>query len=252
MILKEIDILYTPFNTPVQKKNTQTIKYRFEWVDSSQNLEEIQKFRAIQFSTQFDIQFPQHLDQDTYDLSCKHAVLRDEWSNEIIAYTRVKFLYGYDIQQSYSQQEFHLDQVFLASDRIVEMGRTCVHSQYRSTHALSILWANVFNQFITKVNADYLIGCVSVKMQGNEYGAYNAHHYIQQLSLTQSCSVQSKDNFEMTIQVGDEHTARKLPKLFDVYLKMNAQLSKQAYYDADFNCLDYFVLMDVKQMRKKF
>ena len=33
---------------------------------------------------------------------------------------------------------------------------------------------------------------------------------------------------------------------------MNAKLSEQAFYDREFNCLDYFVLLDVKQMAKHF
>ena len=44
----------------------------------------------------------------------------------------------------------------------------------------------------------------------------------------------------------------RIPKLFDVYLKMNARLSKQAYHDEAFNCLDYFVFLDVNEIAKNF
>ena len=44
----------------------------------------------------------------------------------------------------------------------------------------------------------------------------------------------------------------RIPKLFDVYLKMNARLSQQAYHDREFNCLDYFVFLDVNEIAKSF
>ena len=44
----------------------------------------------------------------------------------------------------------------------------------------------------------------------------------------------------------------RLPKLFDVYLKMQAQLSQQAFYDEAFNCLDYFVYLEVSQLAENF
>ena len=47
-------------------------------------------------------------------------------------------------------------------------------------------------------------------------------------------------------------TQECMPKLFDVYLNMHAQLSKQAYYDQDFNCLDYFVYLEMNQVAKNF
>jgi len=253
MMLNDLDTFRPPSNIPFPKRNHPTIKYRFEWANERHTLNEIQKFRAIQFSEQFNIQFPNDLDQDDYDFNCQHAILRNAWTNEIVAYTRVRFFHGFEVAQSYSQQEFKIDQIFLSSDRIVEMGRTCVHSKYRFSRALSILWSHIFDQFIIKVKADYLIGCVSIKMLGNEAKAYYTHHAIQALPPEQSCDIHAKNTFELAYSTDSfSQKEKKIPKLFDVYLKMNGRLSKQAFYDRDFNCLDYFVLMDVKKMRKTF
>lgn len=254
MMLNELTTFQQPKNILLQKQNTKAKKYYFELVRGSNTevLEEIYQFRAIQFSTQFGISFTDGRDYDDYDLTCQHAILRDEWSNEIMAYTRVKFLYGYELHKSYSQQEFYLDHIFQDSDRIVEIGRTCVHLNYRSSRALSVLWAHVFNHYILNVQANYLIGCVSIKMFGNEENAYYTHQCIQQLEVNQSCNIQSKQTVEIACSLQDLSKKMKIPKLFDVYLKMNGQLSKQAYFDRNFNCLDYFVLMPVNKMRQNF
>lgn len=255
MILNNLNTYHHTSNlpfTPSQKKNAKIAKYYFEWAEGLDYLKEIQQFRATQFSTQFDMQFSNDLDQDAYDLTCKHAVLRDSWSNEIIAYTRVQFFHGHEIKHSYSQHEFCIEQTFLETDRIVELGRTCVHPRYRSGKTLSILWVHIFRQFVLEMKANYLMGCVSVKLLGNEAKAYYTHQYIQQLNELQSCNIQSKVSFEPQHPQHSFVQDEKIPKLFDIYLKMNGRLSKQAYYDHKFNCLDYLVLMEVNKMENFF
>ena len=92
---------------PLRQKPAQN-QYRFEWVDTLKELQDVQRFRAKQFSHQFGLTFEDDLDQDLYDFGCEHAVLRDKWSGEIVAYTRLKLFQGYEIGQSYSAQEFEI------------------------------------------------------------------------------------------------------------------------------------------------
>jgi hypothetical protein len=46
-------------------------------VDNLKELQEVQRFRAVQFSQQFGVSFEDGLDQDIYDFGCEHAVLRE-------------------------------------------------------------------------------------------------------------------------------------------------------------------------------
>lgn len=227
-------------------------EYLFEWVDSLKVLQEVQRFRAQQFSEQFGVNFPQQLDQDLYDFGCEHAVLRNKETREIIAYTRLKMFQGHELAQSYSAQEFQVFPQLSHLDNVVEMGRVCVHSRYRSGKALSTLWLNLIPKVLWGMRAKYLIGCVSIRWEGNQSRAYHTHQYLQQLDPARTVDIQPLQAFEPrlndTILVQDE----KIPKLFDVYLEMQAKLSKQAYLDQQFNCLDYFVLLEVKKMARNF
>jgi hypothetical protein len=63
-------------------------------VDNLKELQEVQRFRAVQFSQQFGVSFEDGLDQDIYDFGCEHAVLREKWTGEIVAYTRLKLFRG--------------------------------------------------------------------------------------------------------------------------------------------------------------
>ena len=239
------------FSLPLTKPKKAQSQYKFEWVEDLKQLKEVQKFRAIQFADQFGIQFENGLDQDLYDLDCEHAVLRDKWSNEIVAYTRLKLFQGHQLKYSYSAQEFDLAQLNHLSN-IVEIGRTCVHPHYRSGKALSILWLNLIPMVLWKMKAKHLIGCVSIRLDQNKSRAYHTHELIKKLNEKQKINIQAKTAYEPSYPEYSFQQDERMPKLFQVYLKMNARLSQQAFHDKDFNCLDYFVFMDVSNIAKNF
>ncbi|WP_010115394.1 GNAT family N-acetyltransferase [Acinetobacter sp. P8-3-8] len=236
---------------PLPKPKKAQSQYKFEWVEDLKQLKEVQKFRAVQFADQFGITFENGLDQDLYDLDCEHAVLRDKWSNEIVAYTRLKRFQGHELKKSYSSQEFDVSK-FSALDNIVEIGRTCVHPRYRNGRALSMLWLNLVPTVLWKMKAKYLIGCVSIRLEDNKARAYYTHQFLKQLDDEQFIDVKAKPTFEPSHPEYSFPQDERIPKLFDVYLKMNARLSKQAYHDESFNCLDYFVFVEINDVVKNF
>lgn len=139
-------------------------QFKFEWVDDIKQLQQVQRFRARQFSDQFGIQFDHGLDQDLYDFSCEHEVLKERWSGEIVAYTRLKCLQGYELAtQSYSETEFAIADQFSHLSNIVEIGRTCVHPQFRSGRALSMLWLHLLPKVVWGMRAKHVMGCLSVR-----------------------------------------------------------------------------------------
>ena len=240
------------FSLAFNKKNQKATSYSFEWVEDLAGLKQVQKFRATQFAAQFDLNFENGLDQDLYDFSCEHAVLRDKVTQEIVAYTRIKRLTGDELAtQSYSQSEFDIASQLGHLDHIVEIGRTCVHPRYRSGKALSVLWLNLLPKILWEMKAKYVIGCVSIRLKGNEAQAYYTHQFIQNLQQGLN-AIQAKPSYEPAYPSFSFAQDERIPKLFDVYLKMQATLSQQAYYDQDFNCLDYFVFLEVSKMAKNF
>lgn len=225
---------------------------QFEWVDEIKQLRQVQHFRALQFSQQFGISFEQQLDQDLYDFDCEHAVIREKWSGDIVAYTRVKPFNGDTVLHSYSAKEFDIAPHLGEFSNIVEIGRTCVHPQFRSGKALSMLWLNLMPKLLWSLRAKHIIGCVSIRMLDNEARAYYTHQYVQRLPSNQLLNVASHQPFEPTRPTHHFVNDERVPKLFAAYLNMQARLSRQAFYDRDFNCLDYFVYLPVNEVAKTF
>jgi len=48
------------------------------------------------------------------------------------------------------------------------------------------------------------------------------------------------------------HSKLSLPPLLKAYLRMNAKLASQVYYDQDFNCADVFIILDVAHLAGRY
>lgn len=250
-MLEKLNQYRHTLTSPLRQKPSQN-QFRFEWVDNLKELQQVQRFRAAQFSHQFGLSFEDGLDQDLYDFGCEHAVLREKWTGEIVAYTRLKLFQGHEIGQSYSAQEFEITPHLSHLPNVLEIGRTCVHPQFRSGKALSMLWLNLAPKVLWSMRAKYLMGCVSIHLEDNLARAYYTHRQLQQLADNQSIDIRSKRAFEPERPDYSFPQDEKMPKLFQTYLGMQSRLSKQAYYDEDFKCLDYFVFLEVNKIATSF
>ena len=96
------------------------------------------------------------------------------------------------------------------------------------------------------MRAKYLMGCVSIHLR-IIWACLLYHRQLQQLADHQIIDIRSKRAFEPERPEYSFPQDEKMPKLFQTYLGMQSRLSKQAFYDEDFKCLDYFVFLKLKQ-----
>ncbi|QNH50521.1 GNAT family N-acetyltransferase [Acinetobacter venetianus] len=250
-MLEKLNQYRQTLTLPLRHKPAQN-QFRFEWVDNLKELQEVQRFRATQFAHQFGMSFEDGLDQDLYDFGCEHAVLSEKWTGEIVAYTRLKLFQGHEISQSYSAKEFEIVPQLSHLPNVLEIGRTCVHPRFRSGKALSMLWLNLAPKVLWSMRAKYLMGCVSIHLEDNLARTYYTHRQIQQLADHQTIDIRSKHAFEPVRPDFSFPQDERMPKLFQTYLGMQSKLSKEAFYDEHFKCLDYFVFLEVNKIATSF
>lgn len=104
------------------------------------------------------------IDRDRYDRHCRHVVVKDRLTGQVIAYTRI--LTGERARKTggwYSAGEFEMDMVDALPGRVLEIGRTCVHPEYRSGAAIGVLWAQLA-RILLQEGHRYLIGCASIAL----------------------------------------------------------------------------------------
>ena len=121
----------------------------------------------------------QGLDQDRYDLHCEHLIVRDQRTGEVVATTRIL-----DSERArsaggfYSESEFQLVGLGDLRGDVMEIGRTCVHADYRNGATISLLWSAVA-EYLVERGVDYMIGCASIGMSDGGLKAWRIARHLQ-------------------------------------------------------------------------
>lgn len=190
------------------------------------------------------------LDVDAFDAHCEHLLVQDIVTQQIVASTRI--LSDTAAQATggfYSQTEFELSQVLAAPGRFMEIGRTCVHPDYRGGVALTLLWSGVA-RYMTTHQFDYLMGCASVPLSQDKNSAWAVYAEVKDEYL-------SPPHLRVTPKLPLPPPSAPLPPvvippLLKAYLRLGVRICGEPCWDPDFNVADVFVLLPVKQMESRY
>jgi putative hemolysin len=187
------------------------------------------------------------LDRDRFDWVCDHIMVRDISSGRLVGTYRMQT--GYRAKGNlgyYSEQLFDLSPFEPIRGETLELGRACVHREYRNTTALSMLWKGIAS-YAALCNARYLIGCSSITSQDENEGMalYDAlkQKYLVEPSLrTQPKPAFRCENNGVTVEVP------RPPRLFRAYLDNSARLCGPPAIDREFKTIDFLTLMDLQEL----
>jgi putative hemolysin len=191
------------------------------------------------------------LDIDAFDDYCMHLLVRDSASGEVVASTRL--LLDRDARRAgmfYSETEFHLEPILTLKARILEVGRTCIHPDYRNGGAIAVLWAGLA-RLVAMHDVDYLIGCASLPM-ADEGGQALAlfDRLVPQYLVPPALRVAPR--LPVTASRPTAGTAVPVPPLLKAYLRLGAQIGGQPCWDPQFNVADLFILLDRDRLAQRY
>lgn len=211
-----------------------------------------QRLRAEIFSSEYGVTFdgPDGLDIDHYDVFCEHMNVYDVANDCLIATTRLLSAEQAALAGGfYSAQEFDLSALDSLPGRILEIGRTCVHPDYRSGGAITILWSGVA-EYLLREGFTTLIGCASISLAD---GGTTLASVMPTLREKHFVGNELRVSPSRQILLAAEGTgAVSVPPLLKAYLRMGARIGGEACWDPEFNCADVFILMDVQAMAGRY
>lgn len=228
---------------------------RFEarFTRSRRDIVKAQRLRYRVFSEAYGATFkaPFGLDRDQYDKHCLHLIVRDTQTAEIVGYTRV--LPDSRIHRTggfYSAGEFHMGMVHRLDGTVAEIGRTCIHPDYRGGAVITTLWS-CLAEYMLQENIRYLVGCASVSLaEGYDVGAICARVRERHLS---DAAMRVHPKLPMSGLSRPMHADKvRMPPLLKAYLRMGASVCGEPCWDPDFNCLDFFILLAVEDLPARY
>jgi putative hemolysin len=189
------------------------------------------------------------LDQDKFDPYCHHVIVRDNATDEIVASTRV--LLDSDARRVggfYSEGEFNLDGILAAPGRIMEIGRTCVHPDYRRGAVISMLWSGLAS-LLNVSQFQRMIGCASIPMHDGGAGAQATYAWLSREKLVSSVFRVSP---RLPLPTLDVAPAALMPPLLKAYIRLGAKVCGEPCWDPEFNTADLLVVLDTANLQRRY
>jgi putative hemolysin len=228
------------------------------WAKHQDEVREAQKLRFDVFGTEMGARLstkvPGH-DIDLFDDYCEHLLVRHGESGLVIGTYRVLTpAQAKRAGSTYSDTEFDLTRLRDMRQRMVELGRSCVHAEHRQGGVIMALWGALF-EFMDRNRLDTMIGCASIPMLHNGMVTGDAAASIwNQLRQSHLADIQYhvRPRLPLPIDELDRDLPIEPPALIKGYLRLGAKVLGAPAWDPDFNTADLPMMMRTADLPARY
>ncbi len=194
-------------------------------------------------------------DIDLFDDFCEHLIVRtapgnDEPGEVVGTYRVLTPGAAHRAGSFYSDTEFDLTRLRPLRDRMVELGRSCVHPDHRSGVVILALWG-ALAQFMEHNAMETVIGCASISMRDGGHCAASLWARLRETHLAPvDCQVRPR----VALPVDDLNQSLDVepPALIKGYLRMGAKVLGAPAWDPEFNTADLPLLTRVADIPARY
>ncbi len=148
----------------------------------------------------------------------------------------------------YTKNEFDISPLLSACDNILELGRSCVHKDYRMRPVMQLLWQAIA-EYIAHHNIELLFGCASFHgtdiqsvSEGLSY-LYHKHLAPEDLCPQALPALYRPMNLKREGDYDPKRAFAALPALIKGYLRLGGFIGDGAVIDEQFNTIDVCVIV---------
>jgi putative hemolysin len=191
------------------------------------------------------------IDRDIYDPFCDHLLVRDRDSNEVVGtYRMLTSARAREIGGFYSQNEFDLTRLANLSERMVEVGRSCVHPDFRGGAVIALLWEGLARYMQTH-RAEYLMGCASISISDGGHVAASLYHRLKVDNMS-PIEWRVFPRYPLPLDHLDHQLDASTPPLIKGYLRVGAYICGDPAWDPDFNTADLLILLPMSKINARY
>ncbi|WP_425038741.1 GNAT family N-acetyltransferase [Primorskyibacter sp. S187A] len=206
-----------------------------------------------------DVDHDQCLEKDRFDPFVDHLLLRDHARDHapvVGVYRVLRDDQARAAGQFYSESEYDLSALKASGRRLMELGRSCLHAQYRGGAAMFHLW-QALADYVAAHQIDILFGVAS-------FHGTNAAALAQPLSLLHHrhlappalrVRARAEQYHPMDLlpedQIDRKQAMLETPALIKAYLRLGGVVGEGAWTDHEFNTTDVCLIMDTARLNAR-
>lgn len=201
------------------------------------------------------------IDMDEFDTICDHLMIIDKRSNTCVGTYRLNCSAFND--NFYSATEFDMHAIAALPGVKLELGRACVHKDFRKGVILTLLWRGL-SEYVKATNTAYMFGCSSVKTMDPLEIAVIYHYLMTHYASDPSCRVTPLESFRirtlplyhklvesLDVRTVEDYAHKLVPPLLSSYLRAGAVICGEPALDKEFKCVDFFTLHDMSKLSRQ-
>lgn len=228
------------------------------WAQHQDEVREAQRLRHQVFAGEMGARLhtpvPGH-DIDLFDDFCEHLLVRDPASGQVVGTYRVLTpAQARRVGSFYSDTEFDLTRLRSLRERMVELGRSCVHPDHRHGGVIMALWGALF-EFMARNELDTMVGCASIPMlhEGAVSGdvAASIWRQVREQHLA-PIEWQVRPRLPLPVDYLDDSLPMEPPALIRGYLRLGAKVLGAPAWDPDFNTADLPMMLRVSDLPARY
>jgi putative hemolysin len=236
------------------------------WAASTEEVRAAQRLRYRIFGAELGARLPPEasrtgLDQDRFDQFCDHLLvhaLSGSGERALVGTYRVLPPEGaLRAGGFYSDAEFDLAPLRHLRPRALELGRSCVHPDYRQGGVMLALWG-ALGQYMLRRQLDTMIGCASISLAGGVGAAVAIWENLRPRYLAAPCwQVRARHPLDLQAAPaqpapGAGGFAPDTPALIKGYLRCGAMLLGPPALDSAFNTADLPIMLRLDDLAPRY
>jgi putative hemolysin len=193
------------------------------------------------------------IETDQFDTHADHILLLDENrpdGDQVVGVYRVMTTQmAASAGQFYCEDEYNLVPLRSSGKRLLELGRSCLHADYRGGAGMLHLWSALAD-YVVDHRIDVLFGAAS--FHGTDAGALAAplsllhHRHLAQPPICAKAKGPTAMSMNMMPEDEIDRVAavRALPALIKAYLRLGGTVGDGAFVDNAFNTVDILLILE--------
>ncbi|SHG27511.1 ornithine-acyl[acyl carrier protein] N-acyltransferase [Cognatishimia maritima] len=199
------------------------------------------------------------LEQDEYDPHFDHLMLLDTARGETVrdqivgVYRLLRDDMMPRVGRYYTEGEYDLSVLKDSGRKLLELGRSCLHPDYRGGAAMYLLW-NGLADYVNRHGVEILFGTASFHgtdievLQESLSLLYHRHLAPENLRVRAVAGHFQDMNLVPEADINRVAAMRQVPALIKGYLRLGGFIGDGAFVDHDFNTTDVCLVMDTEKL----